>query len=188
MTDYKMLRKDMLKAEVEKELSGRAEFTKIDMLERYLKLMPPLEMRKFAYLKLAEIYLGRRMFSDAAKAFSGAAVNCLTFREKVECLMQEAKAYVTSGDFDSADKALKKALVETEERNRRKVYDEMISYYKKEAERNEKEGKIGQASKIYEKIIKMKITDQEKEEVKLKLEKIYERLGKVKELRFLRGL
>lgn len=183
-----MLKKDMLKAEVERELQGRAEFTRIDMLEKYLKLMPPIEMRKFAYLKLAEIYAQRKMFSDAAKAYSGAAVNCLTFREKVECLMQEAKAYVVSGEFENSDKALKKALVETEERNRRKLYDEMIDYYKREAERNQKEGKIGHASKIYEKLIKMKINDSDKEEVKEKLSLIYERLGKVKELRFLKGL
>lgn len=183
-----MLRKDMLKTEVEKELSGRADFTKIDMLERYLKLMPPIEMRKFAHLKLAEVYVQRRMFSDAAKSYSGAAINCLTIREKVECLMNEAKFYIVAGEFENSDKALRKALMETEQRNRRKIYDEIILHYKKEAEINEKEGKIGHASKIYEKLIKMKINDFDKEEVKSKLEKIYERLGKIKELRFLKGI
>ncbi len=183
-----MLRKDMLKTEVEKELSGRAEFTKIDMLNRYLKLMPPLEMRKFAHLKLAEIYAERKMFNDAAKAYSDASKNCLTFREKVDYLIKETKAHIDAGNFDEADKSLKKALIESEHRDRRKIYDEVVQHYRKGAEDLEKQKKQGQASKYYEKLLKMKISDEEKEEIKEKLIDIYERLGKMKELRFLKGI
>jgi tetratricopeptide (TPR) repeat protein len=183
-----MLTKNMLKSDIERELSGRAEFTQMDMLERYLKLMPPIEMRKFAYLKLAEIYLGRRMFNDAAKALGNAAVNCLTFREKVECLIKVTKAYIDAGNFEEADKSLKKALLESEQRNRKNIYEDIVEYYNKQAESLNKGGKKGHASKYYEKLLKMKINDEKKEEIKSKLEEIYERLGKMKELRLLRGI
>ena len=51
-----MLEKGMHKQDIDLVLEGKGDFIKIDYLNRYLKKMPPLEMRKYAYLKLAEIY------------------------------------------------------------------------------------------------------------------------------------
>jgi len=181
-----LLAKDVHKQDIEKFLEGKGDFVKIDHLERYLKLMPPIEMRKFAYLKLAEIYLGRNMFSSAAEAFKIAAVNSVTFREKQENFLQEAKAFVSDLKLDEADKALKRALDEGNNKEKESIYSEFIRYFNKEIEKQERQNKPGHLTKLYEKFLRLKVTDEEKENVKEKLVKIYDKLGKVKEARILR--
>jgi len=181
-----MLTKDMHKQDVEKFLKGKGDFVKIDHLERYLRLMPPIEMRKFAYLKLAEIYSSRNMFSSAAEAFKSAAVNSVTFREKQENFLKEAKAFVSDLKLDEADKALKRALDEGNNQEKKSIYKEFVDYFVKEIEKNEKLNKPGHLTKLYEKFLRLKVTDEEKENIKKKLVKIYDKLGKVKEARILR--
>ena len=92
---------------MEEVLEGKGDFVKIDYLVKYLKEMPPIEMRKFAYLKLAEIYLHKEMFIDAARMYRNISINALTFREKRENYLKEAKAYILAGKFEQSDKALR---------------------------------------------------------------------------------
>lgn len=182
-----MLTKDMHKPEIEAELEGKGDFVKIDYLNRYLKETPPIEMRKFAYLKLAEVYLEKDMFIDAANAFKNAAVNSITFREKQENYLREAKAFVSALKFDESDKALRKALNEANQKEKREIYEKLVEFYKKEIDKLEKNDKPGQLTKLYEKFLKLKVNDEDKEEVKEKLLNLYERLGKIKEARILRS-
>jgi len=181
-----LLTKDMHKQDVEKFLEGKGDYIQVDHLERYLKLMPPIEMRKFAYLKLAQIYLNKEMYSSAAEAFKNAAVNSVIFREKQENFLNEAKAYISEGKIDESDKALKKAFDEGNQKEKEALYLEFIKFFKNEIEKREKQNKPGHLIKLYEKFLRLKVTDSEKEEVKEKLLKVYDQLGKVKEARILR--
>lgn len=178
----------MHKKDVEEFLEGKGEFMKIDHLDRYLKLMPPIEMRKFAYLKLAEIYGKRNMLEDVAQAYRNAAINSTIFREKIEYFVEEAKAHIKKLDFAEADKAIKRALSEATVEQRKKIVDDLKIFYRTIAEELEKDLKRNQASKIYEKILKMNISDEEKEEIKEKLKELYEKLGKVREMKMLEGI
>lgn len=182
-----MLNKNMRKKDIEEVLEGKGEFVKIDYLTRYLKSMPPIEMRKFAYLKLALVYLNKGMFSEAARMYKNISINSLTFREKRENYLKESKAYVLAGKFDESDKALKRAMGEGNTKEKKECHQTIIDFYKKEGEEMEKQRKHGSAMKIYEKLIRMRIDDNEKEEIKEKLLVVYDRLGKRKEYNFLKS-
>ena len=183
-----MLTKDMHKPDVEKFLESKGDFVKIDYLTRYLKEMPPIEMRKFAYLKLAEIFLEKEMFIDAAHAFKNAAVNSVAFREKQENFVKESEAFISGGKFDESDKALRRAMDEANGKEKDALYFEILNYYKKESSRLDKAGKSGHLTKLYEKMLRLKFPENEHLEIKDKLLKVYEKLGKIKEAKILKGI
>lgn len=183
-----MLTKDSKKAEIEEYLEGKGSFVKIDHLNRFLKLFPPINMRKYAYLTLARIYLNESVFVDAAKMFNNAAINSLTFKEKQENHLKESKSYIKALKFENASKAIKKAFSEANQKEKKELYKEMVNYYKKVASDLELQGKPGQATRVYEKLIKLNISEEEKEIVKEKLLNLYKKLGKTKEYDFLKTL
>lgn len=179
----------MHKQDVETFLHGKGDFVKMDYLNRYLKTMPPIEMRKFAYLKLAEVYLGKEMYIDAAGAFKNAAVNSVSFKEKQENFLKEGKAYISAGKFDSSDKAISRAMDEGNKKEKEDIYSDVLTYYRKEAEKLAKEpNKQNRLAGLYEKMLRLKFMDSEKDEFKEKLLALYERLGKVKEYKILKDL
>ena len=61
------------------------------------------------------------------------------------------------------------------------IYEDIKKFYRKQAEEYEKEAKRNHAVKVYEKILSMKITDSERNEVKGKLLSLYDQLGKFRE-------
>lgn len=183
-----MLTKDMHKQDIDNFLEGKGDFVKIDHLTRYIKFMPPIEMRKYAYLKLAEVFTKKEMFVDAAGAFRNAAVNSVAFREKQENYLNEAKAYISGGKFDESDKALKRAMDEGNQKEKDRLYSEILEYYRNEVKNLKARGKHGHIVKVYEKMIRMKFPEGEKEEIKGELLNLYEKLGKVKEYKTLRGI
>lgn len=183
-----MLTKEMHKQEVEKELEGKGDFVKIDYLNRYLKLMPPLEMRKFAYLKLAEIYDKKGMFSESANAYKNASSNTMVIREKLDYFVEEAKSYAKSLDFVGVDKAIKSAFSEANSIQREEINQKIKIFYKEYAQELEKQVKRNAASRVYERLLKMSLSGNEKEEIKRKLKALYEKLGKVREIKFLEGI
>lgn len=182
-----MLNKNMRKKEIEEVIEGQGDFVKIDHLTRYLKQMPPLEMRRFAYSKLAKIYEDRRMYFDAAKAYKNMALNSTIYREKIRYHIKEAESYIQAGEFNEADKALKSALSEANKDQRVQIYREIKQFYKEHAEALEKEFKTNHASKVYEKILTLNLTEEEEKEARQKLIELYEKLGKLKEVKFLKG-
>lgn len=177
-----MLKKGMSKAEIEEVLYGKGDFVKIDYLERFLKEHPPIEIRKFAFLKLAEVYEHKGMFVEAARAYENAAVASLVFSEKIEYHAKECQNYIKAGDFVKADQALKKSMVEANATQRNEIYFQIKEFYRRQAEEYERSLKRNHAVKIYEKLLLMRISDVEKKEIKERLKVLYEKLGKLKEL------
>ena len=67
------------------------------------------------------------------------------------------------------------------QKNEQEIFVEIKEYYKHLAETYERELKRRQAAKIYEKVMRMKISVGERDEVKQKLMTLYEKLGRIKE-------
>ncbi len=178
----------MHKKDIEETLEGKGDFVQIDYLNKYLKEMPPLEMRKFASLKLAGIYLKKEMFIDTAKMFRNVGINSLTFKDKQNYYLKEAKSYIMANKFEESDKALKRALIEANSREKEEIYSKIIEFYKEVGEKLAEKLKREKSSKIYEKLLRMKVSDEEKEIIKGKLLDLYEKLGKRKEIDFLRSM
>lgn len=178
----------MRKNEIEDFLEGKGDYMQIDYLNRYLKEAPSLDMKKFAYLKLAQIYMNKGLFSDAANMFKNAAVNSVIFREKQENYVKEAKCYIKAGLFDNVSVALKNAFSEANESEKNKIFQELVDYYKKEGERLESINKSSQAVALFERLIRMKISSTDKFWVKEKLLGLYQKLGKTKEYNMLKSV
>lgn len=178
----------MKKHEIDAYLKEKGEFIQIDYLDRYLKDSPPIDMKKFAYLKLARIYLNRRMFENAALMFKNAAINSPKFKDQRDNYTKEAKCYIRAGRFDEVKNAMKKAFAESNNEERRVVYDEITGYFKKVGYEYVENGLPGKGIVLFERLIRMKLTIEDKKEIKEKLLELYDKLGKRKEYDFLKQM
>jgi len=183
-----MLNKNMNKQEIEEFLNTKGNFMQIDYLKRFLNESPPLDKRKFALLKLTEVYEKLGMCRECAQMFHNLAMISITFADKIQCHIKEAEICIRGGFFDLADKAMNKAMSEANSRQKKEVYDEVVRAYKEQASIYEAEVKRNSATRIYEKLLSMNLSDLEKQEIRGKLIYLYERLGKFKEARFMEGL
>jgi tetratricopeptide (TPR) repeat protein len=173
-----MLDKDMSKGEIETELKGKGDFVQIDYLTKFIDKKPPIHIKKFALMKLIEIYENKKMFSDVARMYEQLAINALSFSERGECFVKEAEYYIRAGYFERADSAMRRAMELSTHVKKAEIYSQIKNFYKKQAEICEKESKRNNAVKAYEKLLVMRISDSEREEIKQKLLSLYESLGK----------
>jgi tetratricopeptide (TPR) repeat protein len=171
----------MSKKDIEKELEGKGDFVQIDYLTKFLRENPRIDIKKFVYLKLADIYEERGMFNEAAKMLNDAALISIAFSEKIKHYVKEAELYIKSGDFEKVDKAVNKARSNANASQKAEILFAIRDFYKRQAEIYEKEKRRNNASRIYEKLLQMKLSENEKQEIKEKLLELYEKLGKFKE-------
>lgn len=176
-----MLRTGMSKSEIEKQLEGKGNFTQIGYLNQFLKESLTIEMKKFIFLKLGELYEKIGMLEEAAKMYNSSSIVSITFSEKIRHFVKETELYIKTGNFDKADGAMKKAMAQANSMQKQEIYFAIRDFYKKQGEYYEKELKRNHAARIYEKLLEMKIGDSERREIKEKLLELYEKLGKRKE-------
>ncbi|MFH1326885.1 MAG: hypothetical protein ABIH59_02035 [archaeon] len=177
-----MLKKDMTKSEIEEFLKGKGDFVQIDHLTRFLKEKQiPIDRKRFVCLKLAEIYEKKGMLREAAKMYNNIAIASIAFSEKIKNHVKEAELYIKSGNFEDANNSVKKAMNDAKVDQRAEIYVVIKIFYKKQAEVYEKQRKRSSAVRIYEKLLEMNISEEERVEIKEKLMNLYEKLGRLKE-------
>lgn len=176
-----MLTPGMTKTEIEQELKGKGDFVQIDNLGRFLKDPIAMDTKKFVFLKLAALYEKTRMMNDSAKMYDNAAELSIAFTEKIKHYLKEAELYVKTGSFDRVENAMRKALAQSNSKEKEDIYSSVKMLYKEQAKVCEAELRRNQAVKFYEKILEMRISEQEKWEVKEKLLELYRKLGKLRE-------
>lgn len=173
-----MLDKKMSKTDVENFLKDKGDFVQINYLTRFLKEQIGLDMKKFVYFKLARIYEKNGMFQDSAKMYENFAINSISFSEKIKYHIKESEIYIKAGLFEKADEAMRKAMSEANSTQRNEIYTAVKNFYKSQAEVYERNLKRNRATKIYEKLLEMRISDLEKKEIKEKLLELYKKLGR----------
>jgi len=178
----------MHKKELEDEIAGKGDFIQIDYLTRFVKLMPPTDMKRFALSKLAEIYDRKEMYRDAAQAYESISIFSTTFSEKINYLVLEAKELAKGAHFDDADRAIRRAFTDTNATQKASVLAELKTFYRQQGDFFARTNKTSKAALFYERLLRMDLNSAEKEEVKTILIKIYEKLGKMNEVRLLRGV
>lgn len=175
-----MLRREMMKSDIEKELNGKGDYVQIDMIRRFLKENIPNEIRKFASLKLAEIYEKRSMFSEAAFLYSKLAELAVDYADRMNYLLKEVENYIKAGFFDGADSAANRITAEVKPMEKTKYSDAVKTFYKTQAQIYEKSKRRGKAAEIYEKMLAVKgLLELEKTEINNKLFGLYKELGMV---------
>ncbi len=177
-----MLKPEMTKSEIEKSLQGKGNFVQIDHLNRFLKEHQlSMDTKKFIFLKLASLYEASKLYGETAKAYDNAASVSLTFAEKIKHYTKAAESYVRLGALDRVDEAVRKAMVEANTREREEIQATVKMMYKAQAAALEAELKRNQAVKFYEKLLNMRLSDQERKEVRERLLGLYRKLGKLHE-------
>ena len=180
-----MLKAGMTKTEIEQFLKGKGDFVQIDHLGRFLKEPIALDTKKFVFLKLAGLYEKVRMLNDSAKMYDNAAGISIAFVEKIKHYMKETELYARLGAFDRVEQAIKKAMAQANSREREEMKVSVKIFYKEQAKICEAEVRRNQATRFYEKILEMRISEQERKEVKEKLLELYKKLGKLHEYQLL---
>lgn len=176
-----MLHKGMSRPQVEEVLRGKGDFVQIDYLTKFLREETGLEMKKYTCLKLAEIYERRNMLDNAAKMLENAARVSTLPSEKIRLHLREAEFYIKTGNFDSTSKAVEKAKAIANASEKAEIDFHIKRFYLHEAEIYEMEMKRNHAIKVYEKLLKTKLSGHEEKEIKQKLILLYEKLGKFRE-------
>jgi tetratricopeptide (TPR) repeat protein len=176
-----MLKKEMTKVEIEKELNGQGDYVQIDNITRFLKENIPTDIKRFIYLKLVVIYEKRVMFGDAALIYEKLVEIALSKSEKVDYFTKAAECYIRAGFFDKSDLAVKKAINESTITEKAKITNSIRNFYKTQAETYEKEKRRNNAVKTYEKMLVMNYPDAEKKEINKKLAGLYKNLGMIEQ-------
>jgi tetratricopeptide (TPR) repeat protein len=176
-----MLRKEMTKVEIEKELSGKGDYVLIDNMTRFLRENLPLDIKRFVYLKLVAVYEKRSMFADAAMIYNRLIELSLTPQDKISCRIKAVECYIKAGFFDKADLETKNFSGEVNANERNKILISIKQFYFSQAQIYEKEKRRSLAIKTYEKILEMNLLDIEKNDINKRLLILYKETGMVKE-------
>ncbi len=183
-----MLHKGMKKHEIDEALEEKGDYVQIDHLTKLSREELPLDIKKFVYVKLADIYERKGIFANAAKIYDNMAIVAIAFSEKIKYYVRSAELYIKAGIFDKVDEAMKKAMNEANSFEKQDIYFTIKNLYQKQAEIYDNQFKRNNAAKIYEKLLEMNITELERKEITKKLIGLYDRLGKFNESRRLSSL
>lgn len=176
-----MLNKNMSKKEIETLLQDKGEFIQIDYLNRFLNESLSLDNKKFVFLKLAQLYKKLKMPEKAAREYRNAAMVSITFSDKINFIVEEAKMHILSGNFEKVDDAKKRAISQANSVQKKEIIEKINEAYIDQAKIYEKDLKKVHEAKIYEKIIKEpSLNDIKKKEIKERLFFLYDKLGKRK--------
>jgi len=173
----------------ERLMEMQTDLNKINYLESASKVAGfSFEIKRFFWAELARLYEGRKMYEKAAKAISNKAAAEVTFKDKIDSYVTAAELYSRLGKVDAADDMFVRAMRDANVEQKAKVRLARKNVFSVSASELERAGKKGSAVKFYEKLIKMRIDDSEKVEIKAKLMKTYKALGMFREAKLLEGV
>jgi len=157
------------------------DLNKIIYLESAIKKDFDIETKRFMWTKMAELYEERMMHDKAARAMTNLAGLGTTFREKIDNYLKAAELYAKAGRIDEAEDMFVKASRDSNEQQKNMINLTRKNIYLASARDMERKNRRSGAMKFYEKLIKLKLDDLEKREIKEKLVLIYKALGKFRE-------
>lgn len=159
---------------------------KMEYLESVLKVSDIfMDVRKFAYTMLAELYEKRLMPDKAAKIMSTKANYDMTFREKIESYLRAAELYAKSGNILLADDMFVRASREGNAEQQAKIALARKNIFLTVANDFEKKSRMAHAVKFYEHLLIFKLDDLEKSLIKKKLLDYYKKVGRFNEARII---
>jgi tetratricopeptide (TPR) repeat protein len=158
------------------------DMVKIEYLENCLKQPLPNDVKRFCFIKLAELYASKLMFKPAAKNMDFAGECATTYKDKVSYFMKEIEYLMKDEDYLFVEKAFKKALAASTTSEKKTLVVQLKRTFITRAEEYEKRGKRNSAIKVYEKFCEMHSTTQEERvEIMKRLADLYSKTGKIRE-------
>jgi len=159
---------------------------KISYLESVLKESGfSFEIKRFIWRSLAGLYEERKMFERAARALGNLAGMEPMFKERMDSYVMAAEMFCRIGKISDAEDMFIRAGRDVTGSGKAKVLLARKNVYLSAASELEGKGKRASAVKFYEKLIKMKLDDIEREDILGKLRVSYKALGMFREARLL---
>jgi len=176
----------LTKSEIDADVYGKGDFVQIDHLKRFLTRADSIDIKKYILLKLADINEKHNFFSDAARNLDEAAELAVTYKEKIEIYSKVINLFISSEQFDLADKTLLKAVAFSNTlREKSNLQDTYVKKYEEIASKLISENKHRKAVDVYNKLYSMPQSPEKKEMFKQKLLSLYLKLGKTREHAYL---
>jgi len=162
---------------------------KISYLESALKVSGfSYDIKRFIWGELSKLYEERKMFERAARAMANKAGVEIMIKDKTDSYITAAELFAKIGKVDDADDMFVRAARDGTEEQKNRVRLARKNIYLSSAKDLESKGKKASAVKFYEKLIKMRLDDAEKTEIKMKLDSTYKALGMFREAKLLEGV
>lgn len=173
--------------EMEEKIASMATaLNKIVYLESALKAVNgSFEIKRFLWGELAKLYEERKMFERAARALGNLASMEPMFKDRMDSYVMAAEMFCRVGKVVEADEMFVRAARDASEADKRRVALARKNVYLGFAKELDSKGKRANAVKFYEKLIKMRLEDIEREEILEKLRVSYKALGMFREARLL---
>lgn len=164
--------------EIEEKLKRMSDFLKIEYLEELAEKKIPVEVKRYVHEKIAELYADKKMYSSAAKNMEIAASLCVTFKDKIKAYMKEVEFLIYGEDYNEAERTLAKALSNANTKEKEEIKKQFTEILKKQAELYERNGLRIKAIKVYERLLKLT----PKREIVRKLIELNEKTGRIDEV------
>ena len=169
------------RSEIDAKIKTMGEYVKMSYLQRAAKSQLDFDTRKFVLLELAKIYEQKGMFLDAARTIRAAADITTTFKEKMGQFMKAVEFNVRGNNFPEAERLFSQALALGNDREKWEMKQLYKQFHFAQAENYLRNDRRNNAKAIYEKILSLDLSAEEKTEAQNKLLDLYYKLGKVRE-------
>ena len=176
--------------EVEERLSKMlTTLNKLSYLESVLRVSgTTFEVKRFLYKRIANLYEDRKLFEKAARAMGNRAAIEVSPKEKLDSYICAAELFCKSGRVEDADEMFNRAMRDLDDSGKAKVQLARKNIYLLSAQSLEGHGKPVSALKFYERLVKTRLDNLEKQNVKVKLISMYRKLGRFKDAKLVEGL
>ena len=173
--------REISRNEIEEKIKSMGDYVMMGYLSSCLKKSLDFNARKFVLIKLTGLYESGRMFLDAGKMMNAAADINTTFQGKITDFVKAVELFIKAEDYELADSVMKKALAIGNENQKKEVRESVKEFYKTRARFYIDNRKKNHATKAYEKLLMLDLSEDEKLDIRRKLLGIYESLGRIRE-------
>ena len=183
-----LLKKEMNKGEIEKELNGKGDYVQIDTIRRFLKENPSPRFEEICLCQACRDLRKKDDVSAGSGDIQQIGGDDKYLWDKMKFLIQETGNYIHGGYFEMADSITNKIIADIKPMEKTNTLNIIKDFYKTQAMIFEKEKRKSKAVEVYEKMITLKtLSDAEKTDVNNKLLRLYNHLGLVAKFLSLKG-
>ena len=169
------------RVEIDAKIKTMGEYVKMSYLQRAVKSQLDFDTRKFVLLELTKIYEQKGMFLDASRSVRAAADITTTYKEKIGQFMKAVEYSIRGNSFAEAERLFAQALALGNDREKWEMKQMYKQFHLAQAQNYLKNDRRNNAKEIYQKMLTLDLTAEEKTFVQNTLLDLYYKLGNVRE-------
>tara|TARA_Y100000310_G_scaffold323082_1_gene382978 strand:+ start:742 stop:1311 length:570 start_codon:yes stop_codon:yes gene_type:complete len=172
--------------DIQERMKSMGNYMQMHYLESCLKSKIDFDTRKFVLLTLSGMYESRGIKEKAGTYMRDAANINTTYKDKIKDFLKAGELFVKADKYEDADKCFELALACGSESEREMIKSSKNEFYKTQARLYLGQGKRRPAVKVYEKLLSLPLSDQDKDKYQRELVELYEKLAMFRELRMMK--